>query len=148
MIKAKHLLSLVAILIIAGLSSCHKDDPKPLSKTDLISRTWKVTGTTVNGIDIFSSTPACQKDDLWKFTKNGTITFDEGATKCDPSDPQTETSNWSFTENETKIKLTSLDGSSTETDTLTELTATTLKISTVDTSTGTPITLVLIFSPQ
>lgn len=32
-----------------------------------------------------------------------TVVFDEGLTKCGPTDPQTESSSWAFLENETKL---------------------------------------------
>ncbi|GHN01226.1 hypothetical protein WSM22_27150 [Cytophagales bacterium WSM2-2] len=147
MIKSVHILSLVAILILAGISSCHKDDPKPSAKTELIAKTWKPTGATANGVDIFSVIDDCEKDDLMKFTKDGKVTFDQSVLKCDPNSPQTENATWSFQDGETKLRINHSDGSS-ETETISELSATTLKLSITDTSQGPPITIVYIFTAQ
>ncbi len=38
----------------------------------------------------------CDKDDCTRFNADKTMTFDEGATKCDPADPQTSTGSWSL----------------------------------------------------
>jgi hypothetical protein len=35
---------------------------------------------------------------------------DEGATKCDPMDPQTSTANWSFNANQTKVTIDGDEG--------------------------------------
>ena len=38
--------------------------------------------------DFFSSSPSCEKDDIFELKANNTFELNEGATKCDPSDPQ------------------------------------------------------------
>ena len=38
----------------------------------------------------------CTKDDCTEFKSDKTLTFDEGATKCDPSSPQSSTGTWSL----------------------------------------------------
>jgi hypothetical protein len=46
----------------------------------------------------------CEKDNLMIFRVDNTIAEDEGATKCDPSDPQlVSTGTWKFYDNESKI---------------------------------------------
>ncbi|MCW5922393.1 MAG: lipocalin family protein [Saprospiraceae bacterium] len=38
----------------------------------------------------------CEKDDCINFRDDDTVVFDEGATKCDPADPQSTTFSWSL----------------------------------------------------
>lgn len=85
-------------LALAGLacgvfafSSCKKDD----SPADLLTgpSCWKTVKSEIR--DSGSTTwvddsDACSTDDCSSFS-NGTYSFDEGATKCDPSDPQSST---------------------------------------------------------
>ena len=85
------------------MSSCSKDEdsPEEVAKTTteyLTAGNWKTTAMTISpglnfgGVEItdfYAQFEACEKDDLTKFNTDGTITDDEGATKCDPNDPQT-----------------------------------------------------------
>lgn len=96
------LFGLLILFVIIGVSSCKKDENKDTTTKStrdyLVSGNWKTTAITVSpGInfgttvitDFFAQEDDCQKDDLTKFNADGTITDDEGATKCDPNDPQT-----------------------------------------------------------
>jgi hypothetical protein len=123
---------LVTVVGLASLSSCKKDDattPAP-SKTDLLTaKSWKVTDVKVSGQSIYN-TPlfqACDKDNLVKFNPNKTATFDEGATKCDPTSVQSRPGSWDLTSNETKLKVTDPDGDTVE-GTIGTLTSTTLTV--------------------
>ena len=80
-------------------------NPTPASKTELLtSKVWKVTAFTLDGQNFFSQLDDCEKDDLTTFKTNGSFIEDEGATKCNVSDPQIITSStWKFIDNETKI---------------------------------------------
>ena len=95
---------LLSLVLIIGLSACKKDESTPAtpaSKTPteyLTAGFWKTTAMTIdpginfNGTvitDFYAQMPACSKDDITRFNTNGTITDDEGATKCDANDPQT-----------------------------------------------------------
>jgi hypothetical protein len=91
-------------------SSCKKDEDdnnNGNSTVDhLTSGAWKITAMMVDpGIDLgggivitdfFTMMPACSKDDLITFHSDGKIIFDEGATKCVPSDPQTTEGTWTL----------------------------------------------------
>jgi hypothetical protein len=83
--------------------------------------------------------PACQKDDLFIFESGGVYKTDEGATKCDPTDPQQTTGTWVFNSGETM--LTTVEGGDTVTVTITELSSSKL-VGTQSDSTGT-ITMTL-----
>lgn len=98
------------------LSSCSKkDDAKNTSKKDLLTAApWKMVAAVVNPpynidgtgevSDYFSLNKACEKDDLFLFKANGDLVFDEGATKCDASDPQSSiVGKWELRNNDTEI---------------------------------------------
>jgi hypothetical protein len=103
------------------------------SKTYLISQsTWRFSTATVSGIDISSSLPACQRDNILRFMTNGTGTIDEGATKCNAGDPQTSNFTWNFLTSETQIFISSaLFTGGSNTSTLVTLSATQLVVSQV-----------------
>ncbi len=135
--KTLRLMGLISLVVIF-MSSCSKDDDNPTESTKTVNEyltagNWKVTaltidpGVNINGVvltDFFAQMPSCTKDDLTKFNSNGTITDDEGATKCDPNDPQTtndgtwvlSADNTSVTmsypgEDPTTVVISQLDGS-------------------------------------
>lgn len=99
---------LIALSVI--LYSCKDetdDQPQPnTSNFSLTGTTWVVTAATVDppidffGVeisDLYAEYDDCDKDDLTIFDSDSTYTSDEGATKCDPDDPQTiGTGTWSI----------------------------------------------------
>ncbi len=100
---------LIAIAFFA-IASCKEstDDSKPAAKTktELITTgSWIVSDLLMNGASIYAFMDACSKDDFMTFKTNGTVITDEGATKCAPADPQTSSSNWSFSSDEKKITI-------------------------------------------
>lgn len=122
---------LIAVLV----SSCQKDNNTPApakTKTELITTgTWKFSAATVGGSDASAFLQTCQKDNIMTFVAAGnTGTIDEGATKCNSADPQTNTFTWSFTSGETilNISATLFTGGS-STFTLVSLSATQLVVS-------------------
>lgn len=136
---------MIAFLCISTLSSCKKDkgdNSSGKTKTELLtSGTWKIKAFSSNPAydwdgdgdtetDIFGAMDGCEKDGYYTFKSNGTFEVNEGATKCEADDNQTETGNWNFIADETKINF---DG---EEYTLLELTGSTLKIKDVYTDDG------------
>ncbi len=120
---------LVAVTLM--MTACNKDDEaKPKSREELLTgKSWKVTAITIdpalNGVtDIYAATPACENDDLLEFRVGGVLVVDEGATKCDPAEPQTSEGTWSLSEDKTQLNL--IIGADISTITITELTETTL----------------------
>jgi hypothetical protein len=118
----KKIALMIAALAFLTVSSCKKEDEKKTttpakSKTELLTaKAWKMTAFTVNpGItfvpggptitDFFAQLEPCEKDDTEKFNTGGTGVSDEGATKCDPADPQTESFTWVFNPSETIITI-------------------------------------------
>jgi hypothetical protein len=102
-------------MAFAGCSD-KKDDPQPTpaptptpTATEyLTAHSWKMTALTSSVVidwgtywygspngapttDGYSQTPACEKDDTYRFFTNSgvnSVTYDEGGSKCDPADPQ------------------------------------------------------------
>ncbi len=104
-------------------AACKKDQttPQPTTPTpeqQLVDKTWVLTGVTVDpGLqtttgttvtNIYQFIPACTKDDTQQFLTGGVFKSDEGATKCDPSDPQTVTGSWALAKsgNDTSLTMT------------------------------------------
>ncbi|MFY8108723.1 MAG: lipocalin family protein [Bacteroidia bacterium] len=101
-----------------AVSSCKKEESSSETKTKtelLTAKAWKITAVSINpGItpipggptitDLYAILETCSKDDTEKYNTGGTGVTDEGATKCNPSAPQTENFTWSFLANETQLK--------------------------------------------
>lgn len=114
--KKQTLLLIVSSFIIISLTACSKDDDTtsggggggvtPSTNTSkLCNKNWKITSILLDGSDLTPLIPGCQIDDLYKFSTDGTLTYDEGPTKCDPADPQTTPGTWSWASNETKLVI-------------------------------------------
>ena len=77
------------------------------TKTELItSSTWKFDNAKLGVVDVSGFFDDCEKDNTVTFVSNGTGSIDEGATKCDPADPQNVPFDWTFQNNETSIHTT------------------------------------------
>jgi len=105
----------IGIALLA--SSCKKDKSNSpaasKTKTDLITQSsWKFSKATVGGSDVSSFLQACQKDNILSFLKpsgsSGDGSLDEGATKCNTGDPQTNPFTWYFQNNESSIHITTI----------------------------------------
>jgi hypothetical protein len=112
------ILNLLTLTVL--LSACKKDDQVP-TKTELLTKgVWKMTAYTVdpefaifdnNGNmtgttnDMFATMEDCEKDDTNKFNTDKTMVADEGATKCDSSNPQMTSMVWSFNADETALNI-------------------------------------------
>ena len=90
----------LGLIISTTLFSCKKDEAtttNPSTKTRtqyLTQKPW------TNAIGL----PPCNTDDITIFKTDFTYVEDNGATKCNTSDPQIlETGTWSFTTNETHL---------------------------------------------
>lgn len=106
----------IGLLLICFCVSCSKDDgPKKSSASENItSGSWKYDS---GGIDIdkngsidlalttISSIGPCRLDNTATFRNDGTGTTDEGATKCNAADPQTESFTWNFQNNESLLNV-------------------------------------------
>lgn len=101
-------LLLSATLFFTGLlfSNCNKNDNPPPSNTDyIIKAAWKFDKATSNGVDVSAFIQSCYKDNTMTFVANGNGTFDEGASKCNGSDPQSTNFTWNFTDNGNTLNI-------------------------------------------
>lgn len=153
------------ILLVLGLviltGSCKKDkEDDPKTKTELLTTgSWKFTAFTVDppypifddqgniigtSDDVLGNMDDCSVNDIHSFKTDNTFTFDEGATKCDPADPQTISGTWLFKTDETVLSITQ-DGY-TQDNIILELTESVLKVKYTEVSASTNYTYTLTFS--
>jgi hypothetical protein len=81
----------LAILVLTVCACGGDDDPQPISAellTGSASKTWYLTDHELAGTADFEDQPVCIQDDRWVFYSAGTMEQNEGASKCDPADPQ------------------------------------------------------------
>jgi len=102
---------LLTILLIAFFLSCKKEEDENSSVNLLTRSEWRLSKheEKINSdpyVDYFPGLPSCSRDDKYSFRKDGSYEVNEGATKCDPSDPQVFlTGTWQFTQNGSKINI-------------------------------------------
>ncbi|MEO7394817.1 MAG: lipocalin family protein [Chitinophagaceae bacterium] len=144
-----YLVTLIVITLFI-FSSCKKENnntTQTKTKTQLLTQsTWKFSGATVSGTDVSGFLQACQKDNILTFIAAGTGTIDEGASKCNSSDPQSTAFTWNFQSNETIlfISATLFTGGSSNF-TIVTLTETQLIVSQIITVSGSPQNAVVTF---
>ena len=118
---------LVAISASLFFVACKKDDSLPdpnnnnnnnnNTSTTLTSGSWKMVSSTsvieypapvgTQTVDLFALMQPCVKDNLYIFKTDNTTVSDEGATKCNSSDPQQKTAGtWALINNNTKLQIT------------------------------------------
>jgi hypothetical protein len=106
-------LYLLVVVFCLSLFSCKKDEKTP---TENLIGKWMVTAMTIspamNGVtDMFSTSDACGKDDLTIFNADGTVTKDEGAVKCNSSNPQTSSGGtWVLSADGKTLTMTNTSG--------------------------------------
>lgn len=101
-----------ALLFMLAIMACNKKNDSP-SKTEILtSGTWKITsmmedadGNGSYETEFFTALPACYQDNYYIFKTSGQTELNEGASKCDPADPQIETGTWQFSQNETRLTI-------------------------------------------
>jgi hypothetical protein len=115
-----------AFVALLAFTSCKKDSDNNF--TLLTTGKWKIIAETENGKDIFSSNPNCEKDNLLIFETSGTLNYDEGATKCKASDPQTEIAGtWALSGSDQKKLVLTETSSSAVTIDIIELSSSSMK---------------------
>ena len=116
----KHVFKAVTCILIISFSSssCSKSTDASTSataatKTQLLtSSDWIIIGleyrkeTATTWTDDYALWLACQKDNKFVFKTNNSYEFNEGASKCNPSDPQIlQAGTWQLTSNETVLAI-------------------------------------------
>ena len=98
------------------LFSCKKDSESKTKSELLTTGSWHVSAYTVDpaidfdgdGTDetnVYAVMDQCIKDDHTTFFTDGTAELDEGATRCNSSDPQTMQLSWSIDKDETQLEV-------------------------------------------
>ena len=121
-------ITLATLVVGLIMVSCTKKSNSPTSPTSptetktqlLTGKNWKTTALTFNpGIDLGTGTlitdfyawamangDACFLDNILNFNTNGNYSLYEGATLCDPQDPQLyDSGTWSFLNNEATLSF-------------------------------------------
>ncbi|HRI58252.1 MAG TPA: lipocalin family protein [Saprospiraceae bacterium] len=110
----KFTLKTLLLLAVAAATfvACDKDDDNGKSPEEILT---SVTCWAQVKSELYNSATSqwedqgvddCTKDDCTNFKSDKTIAFDEGATKCDPSDPQTSVGTWSLSADGKTLTLT------------------------------------------
>lgn len=153
-LKMLALLGIGATLALAGCSK-DDDDKKEDEKSSSIVGTWKITAQTFttsfggqsSTVDQYAQLDPCEKDNLIKLDANGTATNLPGATKCDPSEPNSEPAGtYVMQNNNTKMMMIDM-GDTTVADVIT-LNTTTLSIKMSEEDQGVTYTNKLTFARQ
>lgn len=138
----------VLVLSLILVTGCNKDDDDTPAKTKtelLTASTWKYSSVTTSGVDASALFEDCELDNTFTFATAGTGVADEGATKCDSGDPQTQSFTWGLVSSETILHLSSELYEGTGNDlTITTLSSTQLVVTFVI-DLGTPTTFVVTF---
>lgn len=107
-------ITILAITVLA-IASCGKKTTTNTSTTSktktqlLTQKTWKLTNVRykINSgswVDAYGTISSCVKDNIVTYSTSGAYSIDEGATKCNTSDPQTYISGtWNFQNSETQL---------------------------------------------
>jgi hypothetical protein len=115
MFKNFSILFAATVLVASLFTSCKKDEDRTAL---LVGKNWKLSALTVDpaidffGVqisDLYAQFETCDKDDILTFEAGGTLTFDEGASKCDSSEPQTIAGTWAFNTDETILTVDGID---------------------------------------
>ncbi|MFC5271066.1 DUF5004 domain-containing protein [Adhaeribacter terreus] len=151
----KNYLRLLTVACVFIFTACDNDDEdvNPNRTQLLTSGSWKITSSTVNPAldfngdgtietDLTQFIKACTLDDITIYRSDKTYSEEEGATKCDPADPQVfRSGTWALGNNDTELTTTASNTSSATTYKITEISSNTLVLSqSVADSTGTTYT--------
>jgi hypothetical protein len=118
--KSLSFLLIATALVFQGCSGDEEDTTPEVAKTNtelISSAPWIITSATVSpGIededgnivtDLYSLGDPCALDDQDVYNADGTGNFNEGASKCDPDDPQVFGNfTWKFNATETELIIT------------------------------------------
>jgi hypothetical protein len=158
----KHFTKIFAAIFMGVVTliqtSCKKTEQPIPTAPDvaaiLQNKDWKATAITVSpamgGItDIYNNfLDACNRDDLFKFNANNIFLYDEGATKCNPADPQTQDGSWNYNSNTKNLFFQLTPPSDEYNMTIKEINDTGFKAEMYETDSGVDYTITWIFSKQ
>lgn len=115
---------LYTAIFILGLTACSKSSdtnqpintiPQATKKELLTLKAWKYASWTVAPpvkdtagklvSDVLNYKPACEQDDIIVFYANGNVSFDQGLSQCDATQPQSVLNTWALLTNDTEISI-------------------------------------------
>lgn len=123
---------LLGLIFLTITLSCKKDP----TRTELLTnKNWKLTACAIDPAlnvggtlisDFYAQMAACDKDDIYNYKDNGTMTRDEGPLRCNGNDPQTYMGVWAFSSDNSTLTVTITYGTTpvTQSHTILELTKT------------------------
>ncbi len=109
---------LTLIFLIFSVFACSKNNSGSTGTTKsntilLTQSAWKIQTVAIDtnkdgkaDLDATASIQTCQLDNVYTFKADSTGQMDEGATKCNSSDPQTVAYTWTFKNNQTTLSGT------------------------------------------
>jgi hypothetical protein len=110
-------------LIVFSTASCSKDEAVP-SKTDLITgKTWVIKSVNMSGMDFTAAEIIAQEGAEFQMVLN----IDDTITYTDNMGLNPMNGKWQFQENETQFKVYGIDGTNSDLNSITQLTATDLE---------------------
>ncbi|MFY7899276.1 MAG: hypothetical protein ACOVNY_03755 [Chitinophagaceae bacterium] len=148
--KTKLLFAVTAIFCVCIFSGCKKSATASGSNNKIsiiTSKSWKITLFTASSnnvvvVDRLQGRPACELDNIIKFATNETFAVEEGATKCNTTDPNIyDTGTWKLESNETKFNF---DGQLLD---IVEISSSIIKLRGVEVYLGVPLTVDIVFQP-
>ena len=99
----KFTFAILAAVMLISIVGCKKDLAEKGKAEILTNGSWRLTGHTfysiTNTVDIYATYAPCEKDNIFHFNNNGTLDIEEGASKCDSTDPQSYSVGWQFLDN-------------------------------------------------
>jgi hypothetical protein len=98
---------IVFFLFMSTSVACSKSDSRKTPEELLTAHDWKY----VSFVNLQQQTtlaPACEADDTYTFKVDKTGSISNGASKCQPTDPDVKNITWSF--NNPDIRIGDLDG--------------------------------------
>ncbi len=148
-IVMKRLKPVLAIVLLSSFCffACKKSSTHVKTNTELLTQaSWKFDNATLGGVDVSSQLDQCETDNIITFSSGGSGIIDEGATKCNSGDPQTNPFDWNFASNETVLHVSTalFSGGSSDLDIVT-LSDTQLVVSLTADVLGTTQTVVITF---
>ena len=133
------------------VAACKKSESLDVKAT-LTTGKWQLSDAKVGipgsslTVDVYDSIPACVRDNFYTFAANGTLTVDEGASKCNSGDPQTATANWKLLNNNTQLQGVDVTGVSNTTATIVLINSSTLQLQDTTTYSGYTVTATATFT--
>lgn len=105
---------LLSLFLVFSMSYCSKEEDSGNSTITLITKgPWKFSKATAGSIDVSGLIENCIKDNTLIFqsgTPQNPGTLNEGATRCNPSDPQMIDFVWEYDASFRKISITGVGG--------------------------------------